>query len=235
MDFSNYFFASGEGHAKPFIQVQIETPLPMEWVAESRHVLAFLLESFNGENGTNASTVRAFGLQLLASFYPLPAQFDAFAEGKPVMLNNPPYSQTGGFYLTSWGLQLRFESSETVTVEDVQTVFRSLLALSMFSGYDLNDDMRQRLFALLDAFIPNAHALASLAKLPLHKHENKILGKLRNDADGSLRFVRSLKHPAETLNANFFKAMSYLYALDGFDKEMTEVLEIVATGTRGEN
>lgn len=227
MDFSNFIFVKAEGPNPPFIQIQIQTKDPLLWVNKTRLVLAYLLESFQENQVENGANIRAFGVRLFSYLYPLPAQFEAFSTDCGYPINCPPYNQTGGFYLTDWGLQLRYESP--ATVEEVQNFSRSIFALSLFSAYDVSAEYREHLFSMLRAFTPNLHALSLITDLP--EHENQILSQLKREVGNVSLLDYCLTEPRDILNSRFFKAFAYLSSVERFTDEMPVLLDLLVTGS----
>lgn len=229
MQCSNFIFYTGENGNPPFVEVPILTPNPLLWVSESREALTVLLESFQYDQLPNGKDIYAFGVRLLSFLYPLPDQFDAFVTASGLPLVTPPENQTGGFYLTTYGLKVRY--SNYTSVDEILQFSRSLFTLSLFSAYDLDNTFRQRIFSILDAFTPNSYANSQMASLPLNNPEKALLPDIKKHTQTNKLFSNSLQHPDERLKSRLFKAIAFLYSSRLFEDQILQIMEILFADT----
>jgi hypothetical protein len=230
---SNIIILPGSTTYGSFIEINIPTSNPLEWVNGSRSVLSFLLEGFKESDLPDGAKIRAYGVRLLTWLYPLPSQFMDINDKTAV----PAYGENGGFYLTGDGLRLRF--GDTATFEELDTIYRALTALAFFNAYEMEQLNRARLFTLIHALRPTVSAMALLLfdqcappDYHLEKADRQIIGNMVTTYEArAALFLRALDTPAERLNNRWFKALAYLSELGTIEPEINNVFEILATGT----
>ena len=134
-----------------FMEIHVTTSAPLDWLVLVRPALASLLDCFHAPLPANADGMRGYGIWLLYSLYPLPAQIKA---GTAALDTPPGTNEQEGYYFTPDGLVLRLQIA--ASFEELDSTLRALLAIGQYSGHSLADEMRMGYFELLGAFISSS-------------------------------------------------------------------------------
>ncbi len=138
--------------SKPsFPEVRVTTSAPLDWLALVRPALASLLDCFHAPLPVDADGLRGYGVWLLYSLYPLPAQMKA---GTAALHTAPDPNEIEGYYFTPDGLVLRLQIA--ASFGELDMTLRALLAIGQYSGHSLADEVRMGYFELLGAFISSS-------------------------------------------------------------------------------
>lgn len=132
------------------MEVRVITSAPLDWLALVRPALASLLECFHQPLPVDPDGLRGYGIWLLYSLYPLPAQIKA---GTAALHTPPGPNEQEGYYFTPDGLTLRLQVA--TSSDELHLTLRALLAVGQYSGFSLADEVRLGYFELLGALIPS--------------------------------------------------------------------------------
>ncbi|MEI6410269.1 MAG: hypothetical protein WCR52_12855 [Bacteroidota bacterium] len=165
-----------------FLEIRVPVRAPLHWLNNSRNVLAYLLEGFDETALPDGPQMRAYGVRLLSWFFPLPAQLAALPGAGVGLLETPPPTENGGWYLVEGGVAIRFY--ESGTFEDLDAICRALLALPCHNMYDLDTESLRHFFSLLTGLLPTA---ADVSALLAHGGADVLgLGKIENERPAAI-------------------------------------------------